>query len=276
MEKAYQPTYNDCFFKQDGTPINIKNQYKNASCFFIGSGPSLSEVNLDLLKEPGTLIMSVNNGASALIEAGITPDLWTCVDFPDKFIKQIWLNPKITKFCPSHNHSIPLFDNEKWEDMNIVPRDCPNVYFYYKQTDFNKNNFFKEPCVCWGAKDFRSVFIASLKIMYHLGIRNVYLLGVDFDMSADKPYVFKQSRNDYMLEHNAKLYEGLNKYIVPEIVKIGKEKYDFNMYTCNKKTKLVGVDFVPFNEAIKRVNESIGPFDNITTDNMYSRELVKK
>jgi hypothetical protein len=81
------------FFTREGSAIDLVGQYKGRSAFLICNGPSFVKLNRNLLSEPGVMTFGINNGPKTF-----RPNFWTCVDDPVRFLKSIWLDPKITKF----------------------------------------------------------------------------------------------------------------------------------------------------------------------------------
>ena len=48
-------------YKGSHIPIDIRDLYRGHSCFLIGGGPSLPNMDLDLLRKPGIITMAMNN-----------------------------------------------------------------------------------------------------------------------------------------------------------------------------------------------------------------------
>ena len=96
------------FFTRECAQLNLIGQYKGASAFLILNGPSLvsGEYDLSLLNSPGVMTYGVNNGP-----ATFRPNFWSCVDDPTRFLKSIWMDPRITKFVPHAHAEKPIFDN---------------------------------------------------------------------------------------------------------------------------------------------------------------------
>ena len=152
------PDYNEyvpMFFNKYRNPLSLEGRYCGASAFLVSNGTSLSTLDLNLLKRPGVMMLSMNNGASTLFKYGITPQLWTCVDDAGRFIKQIWLNPAITKFVPFSffDKDAYLWDNDNWcelksksgnKESSITVADCPNVIGYMRNNKFAGHRYFTE------------------------------------------------------------------------------------------------------------------------------------
>lgn len=258
-------------FSRFGTEINLIGQYHGASIFFICNGPSLASGKYDLtkLKRPGIVTYGINNGPRT-----VRPNLWTCVDSPERFLKSIWLDPTFAKIVPITFAEKPIFDNEKWQTAKIRVQDCPNMIYFRRNEKFVANRFLKELTVNWGNhKDNgggRSVMLAALKIMFLLGFRNVFLLGADFKMSKDYTYHFDEQREKGAVKGNNDTYQKLANEYFPQL-KPHFEAEGFNVYNCNPESELKVFDFVDYNDAISFASSNLGDVDNERTWGMYSK-----
>lgn len=220
-------------------PANLKDVYKNAGCFFIGSGPSLDNIDLNLLKERGILSFAVNNVGAY---KDIRPNFWCSADTTSKFHSVIWDDPGIIKF------------------VRNSPGEYPNLYTFQVNEDFNVKTFFEEPTVSFGNhtelideyknKGGRSVMYCSLRIMHYLGVRRVYLLGCDFNMQEKRPYVFDQQKWSGGCKTNNQAYEIMNERFF-HLNKRAKE-LNYHIYNCTENSKLTAFEKKDYYEAIKR------------------------
>lgn len=271
--------YQHCpfFFTREGASLDIMGQYRGASAFLIASGPSFNELNKDLLKTPGVWAMTLNNAV-----AGHRGNAACVVDDPNRFTMSLWLDPGIQKFVPMGSFEKPLWDNrlithpngqveQKWEPSNIKVGDCPNIIGYRRNEKFVSGRFLYEDTINWGChKDFgggRSVMLASLRILFLLGFRKVYLLGVDFDMSDDKKYHFEEDRSKGAINGNMTTYERLKQWFVelqPIFLNEG-----FVVKNCNPNSKLTAFPHIPFKDAIYEATGHIGNPKDEKTKGMY-------
>ena len=258
------------FFTRFGSEIDLIGQYHGASIFFICNGPSVvnSGYDLSLLKKPGIMTYGINNGPRT-----VRPNLWSCVDDPARFSFSIWNDPCITKIVPFSFAEKNIFDNEKWEMSKKKVQDCPNMIYIRRNEKLVYNRFLKELTYNWGNhKDFgggRSVMLMSLKIMFLLGFRKVYLLGADFNMSETNTYHFDEQRSKGAVHGNMNTYEKLKNEFFPAL----KPHFDaegFHVYNLNPKSALKVFDFVNYNDAIKEASKELGDVDNERTWGMYS------
>jgi len=257
------------FFTRDGAPIDLIGQYKGSSAFMICNGPSFSQLNHALLKKPGIMTLGVNNGPKTF-----RPDFWTCVDDPPRFMKSIWLDPKIMKFVPQAHFEKPIFDNEKWELMNKKVGSCPNVVGFRRNEHFIADRFLKETTINWGNhKDYggsRSVMLPSLRILYLLGFRTVYLLGCDLNMTAENTYHFDEQRDKGAVNGNLSTYKRLIEEYFPQL----KPHFDaagFKVYNCNRESSLKVFPFISFDEAITNATKGLGDIEHERTWGLYTK-----
>lgn len=258
------------FFTKEKSTINLIDQYKGSSIFVVCNGPSLNNFNLSLLKKPGVMTYGMNNGVKT-----VRPNLWSCVDEPKRFMKSIWLDPCITKFVPNKHSDKTIFDNEKWEEMNVTVGECPNVIFYRRNDKFVAEDFLFENTINWGnhAKygGCRSVMLPIIKICFLLGFRTIYLLGADFKMSQTYTYHFDEQRAKGPVKCNTKTYDRLKSEYFPQI-KPYLEKEGMRIYNCNENSELKVFDYMPFSEAIEQATCKLGDVENERTWGLYSKK----
>lgn len=218
--------------------VDIRELYKGCSCFWIGNGPSFMQIPQELrdkLRSPGLLTWGINNGPKSF-----RPNIWASVDPPARFMESIWRDPQILKFVSTGKHEMFIWDHDKWDYSQDRAGTCPNVIWYKLKDHFEPGKFFDEPQICFGNnKKYgggRSVMIASLKIMYLLGIRRLYLLGTDFHMTAEHKYHFEEERHKGAVKHNSIQYGRHISYftqLMPEFKKRGIE-----IWNCTEGSSL--------------------------------------
>jgi len=284
LNKFLQPS--PIFFTQDGHNLWLGDLYKGYSCFLILGGPSFGELlkqkwqfNNDevsteyLLDYPGHCTMAVNNSVKTY-----RPNLWVSVDNPQRFIKSIFLDPKIQKIIPICHTNKKLFDNEKWEVMDLTPSECPNVIYYRRNSCFNAEQYLFEDTVNWGSNKneggSRSVMLAAIRILFQLGFRKVYLLGCDLDMDENKKYHFDQDRSKASINGNNATYE-LLKQRFEELQPIFLEN-NFLIYNCNKESKLKVFPYKSFIDCILDSTQNIPNIKTERTAGLYDRQLNEK
>lgn len=261
-------------FTRDGHSVWVGDLYRGSSAFLIASGPSFNEVDKSKLQRPGVLTMTINNAIRSF-----RSDLWISVDSPTHFIKSVWLDPKVTKFVPICHREKHLFDNEKWEDMETLVGDCPNVLFYRRNEKFRAEQYLFEDTVNWGnhSKDGggRSILLAAIRILFYIGIRNVFLLGVDFKMThGEKNYHFEQDRAKGSVNGNNKTYKMLSDRFAQ--LKPIFEENDFHVFNCNPESELKVFPFVELDDAIAAATKHLPDIENERTAGLYERESLEK
>ena len=276
-------------FTTDNNRISLKNIYKNSAAFLILSGPSFKQIldskekitlgsqefwYKDALKYPGFLTMGVNNSVKSF-----RPNLWTSVDDPNRFIKSIWLDPKIQKFIPYEHMNKHIFDNILWKETNTPVASCPNVFGIERNDKFNASTFLTEPTFNWGDhKDYgggRSVMLICIKLLYYLGVREIYLLGCDFKMDKDNKYHFSQDRSKQAINNNTKTYQKMIERF--DLLKPLLDKAELNIYNCNAESQLTAFPFLSIEQAIVKVYEGFNIDIKIEkAEGLYDREAKYK
>jgi len=256
------------FFTREGSEVDLVGTYKGRSAFMICNGPSFVKLDHEKLKLPGVVTFGINNGPKTF-----RPDFWTCVDDPVRFLKSIWLDPKIKKFIPQSHFEKPIFDNEKWENMEMKVGECPNVVGYRRNEKFNAQRFLAENTLNWGNhKQWgggRSVMLPSLRILHLLGFRKVYLLGCDMKMSQSYTYHFDEQRSKGAVNCNMSTYDRLKSDYLPSLKPIFDQE-GFQVFNCNSESELKVFPFISFDEAITEATKDLGDIKNERVWGMYS------
>lgn len=255
------------FVNADGHPLNLVGIFKKQPVFLVSGGPSFASVDVEPLTEPGIITLGLNNSAKSF-----RPKLWTCVDDPSHFIRSIFFDPTIMKFVPYDLRDKFIFDSDKWEFTSLKVRDCPNAVYYKRNNKFNAETYLTEDTINWGAhKDHggcRSVFLASMKILYVLGFTEVYLLGVDFKMTPEQTYHFDQSRSNGSVKGNNNSYAKMNERF--HALKPIFDRAGYSVFNCNPDSGLTAFSHLPYEEALCRSRMGID-FINEKTSGLYDR-----
>ena len=233
----------------------LAGQFLGAHAFLICSGPSFSAVDRGPLKFCFT--MAVNNSVRACTPK-FRPSAWTCADGPDKFLYTTWADPQTMKFVPDCNRDKPLWCSDTAAPFGRTVSQCPNVWTFPRNNEFNPETYLIEPSVNWGSHKrhkeengktgCRSVMLQAVKLLYVLGFRHIYLLGADFKMSADCKYSFPQDRKSSAISGNNKTYQQLNwrfERLGPHFAKHG-----LHLYNCNPDSGLTSLPMMPYQDAL--------------------------
>lgn len=259
------------FLKYDGSPMDLGGLYSGQSCFLVCNGKSFQNVDKRLLKNPGVLTMTMNNGGH-----DFRSNLWTGQDSPTRWMRSIWEDPTIQKFTLFSHRDKPYFADENNTEVRLV-KDCPNVIFHRRHSKFEAENWLAEDKICWGIPQktggSRSTMLAALHILWFLGFKKVYLLGVDFEMSEDNKYWFDEERSQGAINNNNNLFRNVTGYL--EQLKPYFDRVGFEVYNCNPDSKLKVFPYVSFDDAISAYD--IGLTES--TNGMYGgriKQALKK
>jgi hypothetical protein len=270
----YQPC--PFFFTRESETLQLVGTFRGGSAFLIASGPSFNLLDKNLLRKPGIWTMTLNNAVRSF-----RSNASCIVDDPCRFVSSLWLDPSIMKFVPSSHFEKPLWDNRilstpagaehHWQPMNMVVGECPNVIGYRRNEKFHAPRFLYEDTINWGNhKQWgggRSVLLASMRILFLLGFRKVYLLGVDLDMDDSKKYHFDESRTNAAINGNMSTYSKLKEWFRELQPYFLAEK--FIVQNCNPASKLEAFPFIKFEDAVREATFQLGDVENERTIGMY-------
>jgi hypothetical protein len=255
----------------------MENFYRGSQVFLVCSGPSLKDHDLSLLSRRGIVTMAINNAWSV-----IRPNLWVCVDDPGNFLDVGWKDPSIIKFAPFghlHKNLQVKEPNGSFRPSQFKVSDMPSVYYFRRNEKFEVNNFLHQNTINWGNKDAdtdelgnkggRSVMLAAIRLLYYLGFRRVYLLGVDFKMENGKQnYAFAQDRSTSSIKGNNNTYNALNSRFkaMSQIF----EQNDFKVFNCNPQSGLTAFPFMNYQQAIDAASSRFQK--DMDTEGWYDRK----
>src|SRR3990167_952303 len=264
------------FVSRNGRPvIGLANLYFCADLFLFLSGPSLTTLPLDELKRRGIMTMAVNNAACV-----VRPNIWTCVDPPEKFHSDIWDDPAVLKLFPVRRfwaHVRRRDDKNEFYYVRQHYKDMPGALGYIKTAVFNPINYLQEAAINSGnSKKYAgqngqphilNVMFAALKIPYYLGFRRVFLCGCDFRMEPGGVYCFDQGKELGAMDSNNGTYAKLN--VMLARLRPVFDEAGYKVYNCNALSGLKVFPHVDFMEAI---NDSVkGISARPATDGWYSK-----
>jgi hypothetical protein len=156
--------------------------------------------------------------------------------------------------------------------LGWVVGDSPNAYFFKRNSKFHAPRWMYESTLNWGNhEDYggcRSVMLPALRILYILGFRTVYLLGVDLDMSSDRTYHFDEGRDKGAVNCNRKTYARMITEYFPQL-RPEFEKLSFNVFNCNPDSKLTTFDHIPFDKAWEHAMSMPGDVNKEETRGLY-------
>lgn len=232
---------------------SLKNKYLGKSIFSLSIGPSLSQLPLAKLENKFTCGMK-------LIPLYFMPTFWLCLEEWAKMPAEIWENPTLIKFIP---HQIKdkgyLKPQGNTKLFRAEPLNhTPNHFIFSLNEHFNSERYFTEESISWGCEKRitdnlgiqgrRSIFLALFKLYYLLGFRRIYLCGVDFNMTEEKPYCYDAKKNKIAVQENNQLYEALTKRLESLLPQF--KEYGLEIYNCNPKSHLTLFPFRDFEQCL--------------------------
>jgi len=174
-----------------------RNKYKGQRGFILATGPSINDIDLLLLKNE--ICISVNRFVDHPDFNVLQPEFHILAD--PLFFDKTWLtyteNSKSIKklkvtntklFLPLRFSAMTFVDSD-WKDLNR------NYYEYGDQSNAPKDIDFSRKIPYWG----RSVINIAIMLGVHLGLREVYLVGVDsggIDCPANLKHFYEDSDSE--------------------------------------------------------------------------------
>jgi hypothetical protein len=257
----------------------LKNIWRGCAAFLCGGGPSIKAMPYEKLAERGVCSLGINN------IAGMVPvKAFTQSDPPEKAHPGIYRDPGIIKLLPKPKLSTGKKGRlrEKRPDgsfkyLKTKTQDCPNVWGYERDDWYTPETFLTQTGASLGnndkgvAKTGRTKIICSmflgLRLLHYLGVRRVYLLGVDFHMDksmADTKvgnYAFDEHRDEDAIRANNDLYTVAAAMLAE--LKPHFDRAGFGVFNCNKWSYLRAFPYVPFEAALKDCRNGVpeGPLD---------------
>lgn len=242
----------------------LQNLLAHGKAFLICGGPSANDLPLEQLSRKGVFSLAVNNVAA---HPRFRPQAFVCSDPPQKFSHSIWLDPGIMKFIPTpklrsrRGKLRKKLPNGEFEMMKTSVIDCPNVWGFQRWSWLWPNEqFFLTEGACWGnhragvektgqPKTVCTMLLA-LRILYYLGARRIFLVGVDFRMSPDCGYSFGQERTEGASKSNNSQFAVVNDWLCTMQKNGIFRKFGLEIFNTYNRSGLRAFDYVPFEDAI--------------------------
>lgn len=255
------------------------------SAFLVAGGPSAKELDLSLIEQRGIFSLAVNNMAGFYKASA-----FVCSDPPEKFFDGIWKDPQTMKFLP-----IPKLTNrgkgtlrqkigDSFERLKIKTVDCPNVWGFERRSWFQPDDtFFTEPSAAWGNHDdgvLRTgesktvcTLLLGIRLLYYLGARRIFLVGVDFGMDPTKGllenYAFGEQRDKSAIKSNNEQYTVVNDWLCKMQQGGTFDRFGLEIYNCNPNSRLRAFAHVPYDLA---VNDSLRDYPSkVDLENWYRK-----
>lgn len=199
--------------KFDKKKLNaLKDAYKDQRCFIVGNGPSLNSCDLSLLKDEYSF--GVN---SIFHKEGFIPKFYVAEDrhvVNDNKKNIVGYNPEIYKFFPNIYKSILGKNNNTiYYNMNLGfgMESSPN--FCIPRFSGNIAN-----CIYTG----QSVTMTCIQLAFHMGFKDVYLVGMDFNYSIPETAIIEDgetiiSNEDDQNHFSPKCFDSGKKWFNPHL-----------------------------------------------------------
>ncbi len=267
------------FRTSSGASINLDNWMAGRPVFLVFSGPTLADMNLELLRRPGVMTFGVNNSPAAF-----RPRLWTCADPPGRFSDSIWMDPTIIKFVPEPlaAQRLRIKRNGRFAPSLYRPCDMPSTFLFPRNSYFEPADFLVQNSVNWGGdakttdsvgvKGFPSVMLQAIRLAHAVGFRTLYLCGCDFKMEEGKAgYAFDQNRDRHAVNHNNRLYEAMTKRLAALAPYF--EMSGFKVVNCTPGSALQVFPYTRISEAVAEATKDCPEID---ARGWYETPLVPK
>jgi len=258
---------------RNGEPANIANLWAPCPAFLVCGGPSLNDHPLHRLRERGVVSLAVNQAAAwAPVKA------WTFSDPGCKFHHSMFLDPAVMTFAPGPKlrHKISIKLDGRFRASTVRGRDCPNTYAYGRMTYFVPETFFETKYAHWGPgkhqpPDVEKVgclctMLIGIRLLHFLGVKRMYLLGVDFKGRDGMCYGFPERKRERNRRY--KWEREMLELLVPVFERRGVE-----LYNCNEMSSCDLFPYVPFDVALDDCKGDVGK-EPLDTLDWYDKKLV--
>jgi hypothetical protein len=167
----------------------VANPDDRRRAFLIGRGWSATPEKRRAVRDSGIAVMAVNDYPAD----GPKPDYWCSGDPASYFGNRIWNDIDVVKFACLETISVPRPREDAYHDK-LTSRDAPNVqYFHEVNNETEIESWLHLPYIPWGTSIWgpkvpsqfytegaaRSSMLIGMRLLWHLGFREVFLLGCD-------------------------------------------------------------------------------------------------
>ena len=233
---------------------HVKDKYLGKRCFIVGNGPSLNEMDLNLMKDDYVFVS--NSFYLKFGELEFIPQFITLEDHLVAEDNQCeFLNLKgIDKYYP--------FDLRKilFKDENSTYVNMHRATLHHSSSKFP---LFSDNCsenIYWGG----TVLYMSLQLAAHMGFSEVYLIGVDLSYKIPNDTLLKgtvlTSQSDDPNHFDAKYFGKGKRWHMPEVDRMQKafdrayeamDQKGIKLYNSTLGGNLVNIPRKEFNELFK-------------------------
>jgi hypothetical protein len=212
----------------DGTPAyDVEDMYSDQAVALICGGPSFLAVDHGMIRRSGILTMTLNNGVRTF-----RSDLWLGVDSPRKFDRSLWRDRHITKFVPAKRTS-----------HRRVARSVGTYTYERSDTWCTEQVFAPGNTIPWYnvlGSGYRTSMIDAIRVLFILGVRTIYLFGVDFFQSPEYGYHHTAPKFQAGIENNNRIYRNLSDRFI--LLRPLMEAAGLFIYNCNPTSHLTAFE----------------------------------
>lgn len=240
----------------------LRHMLQGRPSFLVCGGPS-AKPYLSELNRRGVFSLAVNNAAGNTVR----PQAFVCSDPPVKFSHSIWLDPGVMKFVPSPKLSTGRRGRLRRKEGNEfyecgTSGEAPNVWGFKRNSWMTMDEqFFTESGAGWGnlnegvkkTGESKTVctMLLGLRLLYYLGSRRIYLVGVDFRMTPNEPYSFEQGKHGGGCDSNNHQFEVVNGWLTKMQERGVFSRFGLELYNCYERSGLRAFPYVPFESALE-------------------------
>lgn len=256
-----------CVYNTRLARVDLAGLWQNNAAFLVLGGPSVNRYRPEVFAERGVLSLGVNNVAGK-----IRCSAFVCADPPQKFHHGIWFDGRILKFVPrckagASRGRIRTKVGGRFDWAPVGIRDCPSVFFFDRAEDLRPELFLTSPAAFWGTNKEGSRITGrprllftpflGIRLLWYLGVREIYCVGLDFRMSPTEQYCFEQGRDAGAIRANNNLYRSANKELAA--IKPTLDEAGLKVFNCSAESGCPVFPFVPFETALRRVRGATPP-----------------
>lgn len=171
----------------------FKNMFKDRRCFIIGNGPSLTLD--DLNKVSNEITMACNNAISLVGQCDWIP---TCFFFEDHLFLEKFVKNKsdLMDFSAKSKYMFTSIQGNVYESIG----DSLDNLYYYWTLKCDKQDLFSEEFDKYVYKMGTSLY-AMEQLAVFMGIKEIYLLGVDYSFRQEVDATGKVTVNNDVKNH---------------------------------------------------------------------------
>jgi hypothetical protein len=152
--------------------------------------------------------------------------------------------------------------NGVFSSLDKTTVDCPNIWGFQRNPWLTPDDqFFLSDGACWGNHDKGATatnqaktvctMLLALRILYYLGARTIFLVGVDFRMTPGiTGYSFNQARDDGAAASNNAQFATVNDWLVKMQEDGVFSRFGLTVYNTFQHSGLRAFPYLPFDEAM--------------------------